>query len=167
MNEFDYESRILTRSEMKKERQRLAAEAKKLVFTNGCFDILHTGHLDYLTFARRQGDCLLVGLNSDQSVRRNKGSQRPIVPEGDRARMLAGLRACDYVVVFDEDEPRDLIAEILPDILVKGKDWAHYVSGRDVVEANGGRVVLADLVAGRSTSNIIEKIEKEAKASQC
>jgi D-glycero-beta-D-manno-heptose 1-phosphate adenylyltransferase len=155
---FDYASAILSRAEMKAERARLAALGKRVVFTNGCFDILHTGHLDYLTFARRQGDCLVVGLNSDASVRRNKGDSRPIVPQDDRALMLAGLKAVDYVVIFDEDEPRELIGAILPDVLVKGRDWAHYVSGRDLVEANGGEVVLAELVEGRSTSDIIARI---------
>lgn len=100
----------------------------------------------------------MVGLNSDASVRRAKGPTRPVNHEGDRAFVLGSLRAVDYVVIFDEDEPRDLIAKILPDVLVKGKDWAHYVSGRDVVEAHGGRVVLADMVEGKSTTATIEKM---------
>ena len=157
--DFDYAARVISRDEMKAERDRLSEQGLKLVFTNGCFDILHTGHLQYLSFARRQGDRLLVGLNSDASVRRNKGGNRPIVPESDRALMLAGLRPVDYVVVFDEDEPRELIGDILPDVLVKGRDWAHYVSGSDLVEANGGKVVLADLVAGRSTTDIVARIK--------
>jgi len=111
----------------------------------------------YLEFARAQGDALVVGLNSDASVRRLKGPTRPVNNEGDRAFVLCGLRAVDAVVVFDEDEPRDLIAAIEPDVLVKGKDWAHYVSGGDVVEARGGRVVLADMVEGYSTTSTIEK----------
>ena len=111
-----------------------------------------------MNFARSQGDCLVVGLNSDASVRRYKGEKRPINSQEDRARMLLELRCVDYVVVFDEDEPKELIAEILPDVLVKGSDWAHYVSGRDVVEANGGCVVLADFVDGKSTTSTIEKI---------
>src|SRR5579871_3027810 len=146
MDPFDYQARILSRDEMKVEMGKLRAAGKKVVFTNGAFDILHTGHLTYMTFARRQGDCLVVGLNSDASVRRYKGEKRPIVPEAERATMLAGLRCVDYVVLFDEDEPKSLIAHLLPDVLVKGEDWAHYVSGRDVVEANGGRVVLAKMV---------------------
>jgi len=158
MDTFDYKSRILTWDEMKKEVSRIHAAGKKVVFTNGAFDILHLGHLTYMTFARRQGDALIVGLNSDASVRRYKGDKRPIVPQEERATMLAGLKCVDYVVLFDEDEPKDLIAHILPDVLVKGEDWAHYVSGRDVVEANGGKVVLAKLVEGRSTTNIIKKI---------
>jgi D-glycero-beta-D-manno-heptose 1-phosphate adenylyltransferase len=158
MEPFDYQARILTREEMKREREELRAAGKKVVFTNGAFDILHLGHLQYMTFARQQGDCLVVGLNSDASVRRYKGPRRPIVPEAERAAMLAGLKCVDYVVLFDEDEPKDLIAALLPDVLVKGEDWAHYVSGRDVVEANGGCVVLAKMVAGRSTTNLICKV---------
>ena len=154
------EERILSPQEMRAERDRLRAEGKSLVFTNGCFDLIHRGHVTYLAFARAQGDALVVGLNSDASVRRNKGAGRPINNEQDRAAVLASLRMVDYVVLFDEEEPRDLIATILPDVLVKGKDWAHYVSGRDVVEANGGRVVLADLVPDRSTSDIIRRIRE-------
>lgn len=154
------ESKILGIAAMRKERERLRAEGKSLVFTNGCFDILHAGHVDYLAFARDQGDALVVGLNSDASVRENKGKRRPVVPEKDRAKMLAALEAVDYVVIFDEDEPEHLISEILPDVLVKGEDWAHYVSGREIVEQNGGRVVLAPLTEGRSTSDIIRKIRE-------
>ncbi|MCX6965481.1 MAG: D-glycero-beta-D-manno-heptose 1-phosphate adenylyltransferase [Verrucomicrobia bacterium] len=143
---------------MRAERDRLHAEGRTLVFTNGCFDILHRGHADYLAFARSQGDALVVGLNSDASVRRAKGPTRPVNPEQDRAYVLGSLRAVDFVVIFEEDEPRDLISQILPDVLVKGKDWAHYVSGRDIVEANGGRVVLAEMVEGRSTTATIERM---------
>lgn len=152
------ESKILDRAAMRAERDRLKAARRRLVFTNGAFDILHAGHATYLDFARRQGDALLVGLNSDASIKRYKGEKRPINPEADRARVLAALECVDYVVVFGEDEPRDLIAAVLPDVLVKGADWAHYVSGRDVVEANGGRVVLANLVEGRSTTGMIDRI---------
>lgn len=152
------ESKILTRVEARAARARLRAEGRSLVFTNGAFDLLHAGHVTYLDFARRQGDALCVGLNSDASVRRHKGPRRPIHPEADRARVLAALECVDFVVVFDEDEPRDLIAELVPDVLVKGADWAHYVSGREVVEAAGGRVVLADLVDGRSTTGTIERV---------
>jgi D-glycero-beta-D-manno-heptose 1-phosphate adenylyltransferase len=149
---------ILTPAEARARRDALHATGRKLVFTNGCFDILHRGHVTYLAYARAQGDALVVGLNSDASVRRAKGPNRPINPEGDRAFVLAALRAVDFVVLFDEDEPRDLIAQILPHVLVKGRDWAHYVSGRDIVEANGGKVVLADLVEGRSTTGTIERV---------
>ena len=151
-------SKILATDDMRRERDKLREAGKTLVFTNGCFDILHPGHVDYLTFARNQGDALIVGINSDDSVRRNKGDLRPIVPETDRAHVLAALECVDYVVLFDEDEPVDLISLILPDVLVKGEDWAHYVSGREIVEKNGGKVVLAKMVPNRSTTNIINKI---------
>lgn len=150
--------RILTPEEARRERDRLHSDGRKLVFTNGCFDILHRGHVTYLAFAREQGDALCVGLNSDASVQRSKGPSRPVNSEADRAFVLGSLRTVDFVVIFDEDEPRSLIAKILPDVLVKGKDWAHYVSGRDVVEAHGGRVVLAEMVEGRSTTGTIEKV---------
>lgn len=143
-------------------RDELAAAGRRLVFTNGCFDILHRGHVTYLEFARAQGDALIVGLNSDASVRRNKGPTRPINTQADRAFVLSALRAVDAVVIFDEDEPRDLIAQVLPHVLVKGSDWAHYVSGRDIVEANGGCVVLADLVAGHSTTATVQRITSAA-----
>jgi D-beta-D-heptose 7-phosphate kinase/D-beta-D-heptose 1-phosphate adenosyltransferase len=152
--------RILTIPEMRAERDRLVAEGKELVFTNGCFDILHRGHVTYLNFARNQGDALVVALNTDTSVKSNKGDDRPINGEEDRAHVLGSLRAVDYIVYFDDKEPKDILAQILPQVLVKGRDWAHYVSGREIVEANGGRVVLADLVEGRSTTSIIERILK-------
>lgn len=145
---------------MVRERARLRAAGKKLVFTNGCFDILHAGHVDYLSFARSQGDALTVGVNSDSSVRRNKGEKRPLVSQDDRARVLAALEAVDYVVIFDEDEPISMISAILPDVLVKGADWAHYVSGREVVESHGGKVVLATVTEGRSTTNLIQTVLK-------
>jgi rfaE bifunctional protein nucleotidyltransferase chain/domain len=150
--------KVMSVAEVRAERDRLKAAGKTLVFTNGCFDILHRGHVAYLTFARNQGDALVVGLNSDASVKTNKGDKRPVNPAEDRALVLGALKAVDFVVVFDEKEPKDLIARVLPDVLVKGKDWAHYVSGREIVEANGGRVVLADLVEGRSTTNTIGRI---------
>ncbi len=157
------ESKILTREAMRGERARLKAAGRTLVFTNGCFDILHAGHVSYLTFARQQGDALAVGLNADASVRRAKGDSRPVNPQQDRALVLAALEAVDYVIVFDEDEPVGLIGAILPDVLVKGADWAHYVSGRELVEAAGGRVVLAELVPGRSTTGLISKMTAIAK----
>jgi rfaE bifunctional protein nucleotidyltransferase chain/domain len=150
--------KVVTAGEMRVERDKLVAQGKKLVFTNGCFDILHLGHVTYLTFARNQGDALVVGLNTDASVRVNKGDDRPINSEQDRAFVLGSLRAVDYVVLFGDKEPKQIIEKILPQVLVKGSDWAHYVSGRDVVEANGGRVVLADMVEGRSTTNTIQRI---------
>jgi rfaE bifunctional protein nucleotidyltransferase chain/domain len=152
------EAKILSWPAMVAERAQLRAAGRKLVFTNGAFDILHAGHVTYLEFARRQGDALCVGLNSDASIKRYKGAKRPVNPEPDRARVLAGLECVDYVVVFGEDEPKDLIAAIIPDVLVKGADWAHYVSGRDIVEAHGGQVVLARMVEGRSTTGMIQRI---------
>jgi D-beta-D-heptose 7-phosphate kinase/D-beta-D-heptose 1-phosphate adenosyltransferase len=149
---------LRTAAEARELRDRLEAEGRKLVFTNGCFDILHRGHVTYLEFARAQGDALVIGLNSDASVRRSKGPSRPVNSEGDRAFVLAALRAVDAVVLFEEDEPKDLITKVLPHVLVKGADWAHYVSGRDIVEAHGGKVVLADMVEGRSTTNTIDRI---------
>jgi len=155
-------SKILNLEEMIKERNLLKSQGKKLVFTNGCFDILHAGHADYLAFARAQGDCLLVGMNSDASVKKIKGPSRPIVKEENRAKLLAALEVIDYVVLFDEEEPLELIRAVLPDVLVKGEDWKHYVSGREVVEENGGKVVLAPLVEGLSTTNIINRIQGQA-----
>lgn len=138
--------------------RRLREQGRTVVFTNGCFDILHAGHASALAFARSQGDVLVVAINSDASVRRLKGPTRPVVDQQNRALMLAALEAVDYVTFFDEDEPAALIARLLPTILVKSGDWAHYVSGRDIVEAHGGRVVLAPMVPGLSTTNIVQKI---------
>ncbi len=157
------QSKVLTLDAMLEERAALRTAEQSLVFTNGCFDILHQGHVSYLTFARQQGDRLVVGLNSDASVRRNKGPERPVNEQNARALVLAALEMVDYVVIFDEDEPADIIARILPDVLVKGKDWAHYVSGREVVEANGGKVVLAEMVPGVSTTGIIERVGRAEK----
>jgi D-beta-D-heptose 7-phosphate kinase/D-beta-D-heptose 1-phosphate adenosyltransferase len=154
----DIASKIMTADQASTFRDYLQATSKRLAFTNGCFDILHRGHVTYLQFARNQADFLCVGLNSDASVKRNKGEKRPVNSQEDRAFVLAALAAVDCVVIFDEDEPRDLITKILPHVLIKGRDWAHYVSGRDIVEANGGKVVLADLVEGRSTTGTIEKV---------
>lgn len=156
----NYKDKILTQEAMLTERARLKTAGKKAVFTNGCFDILHCGHVSYLNFARQQGDVLILGMNSDASVKRNKGGDRPINREQDRAEVLAALECVDYVVLFDEDEPAALIGRLLPDVLVKGEDWAHYVSGREAVEAAGGKVVLAKMVAGRSTTGTIEKVLK-------
>ena len=152
--------KILDWEDVQRERDKLREQGLSLVFTNGCFDLLHAGHVEYLQFARNQGDRLLVGLNSDASVRRGKGSTRPVVPQRERAYVLAALECVDYVVVFEQDEPAELIARIVPDVLVKGEDWAHYVSGREVVESHGGRVVLAKMVEGWSTTDIIAKIKQ-------
>jgi len=154
------EQKILERGEAVDLVAGLKRDGKKVVFTNGAFDILHSGHVTYLQFARQQGDVLVVGLNSDRSVKSYKDPRRPINGQDDRARVLAALECVDYVVIFDEDEPAKLIGELLPDVLVKGEDWAHYVSGREVVEQNGGKVVLAPLVDGRSTTGLVEKVLK-------
>lgn len=153
-----FSGRLMTLPEMVAERARLKAAGRRLVFTNGCFDILHVGHATYLAWARAQGDALVVAVNTDASVRRNKGPRRPIVCEVDRAAMLLALRCVDYVVLFDEDTPERVIAELLPDILVKGRDWAGRVAGAETVEAAGGEVRLADLVSGHSTTGIIERV---------
>lgn len=153
-----FSGKFLTLEEMKIERERLRKEGRKLVFTNGCFDILHLGHVTYLAWARSQGDALVIGLNTDASVKRNKGPKRPIVCEKDRAALLLALRCVDYVVLFDDETPLNLITELLPDVLVKGNDWAGRVVGSDVVEANGGCVRLADFVAGHSTTGVIERV---------
>jgi D-beta-D-heptose 7-phosphate kinase/D-beta-D-heptose 1-phosphate adenosyltransferase len=131
----------------------------RIVFTNGCFDLLHPGHVSYLEAARRLGDLLVVGLNSDASIRRLKGAKRPILPETARARLLAGLAAVDFVVIFDEDTPYELIRRVEPDILVKGGDWEpEAIVGRDLVEARGGRVQNLPFVENFSTSSIISTI---------
>jgi D-beta-D-heptose 7-phosphate kinase/D-beta-D-heptose 1-phosphate adenosyltransferase len=131
------------------------------VFTNGVFDLLHPGHVRYLEAARRLGDCLIVGINSDRSVRANKGDSRPITPEAERAEILEALVSVDAVVVFDEETPHSLIAAIQPDVLVKGADWGeNAIVGRDIVEARGGRVVRIPLAEGYSTSAIVETIRR-------
>lgn len=156
--EEDAVNKMLDRRSASKLRD-LAPE-KKIVFTNGCFDILHVGHIRYLRQAASLGDMLVVGLNSDDSVRRLKGEGRPVNPENDRAELLASLEFVDYVVVFDEDTPYELIKQIQPDVLVKGGDYAlEDVVGRDIVEARGGRLVLIDFVEGKSTTGIIRRIK--------
>ena len=136
------------------------AQNQKIVFTNGCFDLLHLGHVDYLEQARSLGDKLVLGLNSDDSVSRFKGSERPIQNQNSRARVLAAMQFVDLVVFFNEDTPLNLITEIQPDILVKGSDYlAENIVGADVVKRNGGVVKTIDLVAGYSTSKIVEKIK--------
>jgi len=138
---------------------RLRARRKKVVFTNGCFDILHVGHIHYLRKARSLGDILVVGLNTDRSVRQIKGEKRPIVPQKDRAEVLAALEFVDYVVLFDEPDPFSLIQKVKPTILVKGADWPKdKIIGRDVVEKTGGRVVRIPLVPGASSTGVIETI---------
>jgi D-beta-D-heptose 7-phosphate kinase/D-beta-D-heptose 1-phosphate adenosyltransferase len=137
------------------------AAGKRIVFTNGVFDLLHPGHVRYLADARALGDVLIVGVNSDRSVRANKGADRPITPEGERAEVLAALASVDAVVVFDEDTPHEIIAGVQPDVLVKGADWAaDAIVGRDIVEARGGKVVRVPVEQGYSTTAIVEKIRR-------
>jgi D-beta-D-heptose 7-phosphate kinase/D-beta-D-heptose 1-phosphate adenosyltransferase len=134
-------------------------EHRTVVFTNGVFDLLHPGHLRYLRQARALGDVLIVGLNSDRSVRANKGRGRPITPESERAEILAALECVHAVVIFDEDTPHEVIASLRPDVLVKGADWAaDAIVGRDIVEAGGGRVVRIAIEPGHSTTAIVERI---------
>jgi len=158
------QSKILSREAMRRERERLRAEGRVFVFTNGCFDILHAGHVDYLAFARRQGDALAVGLNSDRSVRELKGPPRPVMPQDDRARLLAALEVVDYVVVFDELHVEALIRELLPDVLIKGEDRGDWVCGREIVEGAGGRIVLAPVTPGRSTTGTLQRIQNALAA---
>ncbi|HYJ45253.1 MAG TPA: D-glycero-beta-D-manno-heptose 1-phosphate adenylyltransferase [Pyrinomonadaceae bacterium] len=152
--------KIVSIEELRRERERLRAAGLRLVFTNGCFDILHVGHVRYLQSARQLGDALLVAINSDRSVRELKGQGRPVMSENERAELLAALAAVDYVTIFDDASPRSLIAEILPDILVKGGDYKlDEIHGREEVERAGGRVLSLPFVEGASTSSIIEKIK--------
>jgi rfaE bifunctional protein nucleotidyltransferase chain/domain len=149
----------LSLADLVAERARWRAAGSKVAFTNGCFDLLHAGHLHLLEAARTEGDRLVVGLNSDASVKRLKGPLRPVVPEAERAEALLALEAVDHVVVYGEDTPRETIAALLPDVLVKGADWAaDAIVGRAEVEGAGGRVVRVGLVAGRSTSSLLEQI---------
>jgi len=159
----DIAAKILDRESMRRMCNQCREDGNTIVFTNGAFDVLHVGHIDYLTFSRRQGDLLVVGLNSDDSVKRYKGEGRPIVQQSERARVLAALEMVDFVVIFDEDEPVELIALLLPDVLVKGEDWAHYVAGREIVEQNGGKVELAPLTANRSSSRLIQLLGESGK----
>jgi len=129
-----------------------------VVFTNGCYDLLHPGHIRLLEQARSRGDVLVLGLNTDASVRRSKGPSRPVLTETERAEIATALAAVDAVVFFDEETPRDLIAGLLPDVLVKGADWSHFVAGREEVEAAGGQVVTIPLEPGFSTTNIVDKV---------
>ncbi len=141
---------------------------QKVVFTNGCFDLLHLGHVDYLEKARNSGDKLVVGLNTDSSVSRFKGSERPLQDQHSRARIIASLQFVDLVVFFDEDTPLDLISQLLPNVLVKGSDYsteasdhsAEYIVGSDIVKKNGGVVKTIDFVPGYSTTRLVEKIKK-------
>ncbi|MDP8247743.1 MAG: D-glycero-beta-D-manno-heptose 1-phosphate adenylyltransferase [Candidatus Tritonobacter lacicola] len=152
-------SRVISRPALKRAVGALRKSGKRIVFTNGCFDLLHIGHVRYLERAGSLGDVLVVGVNSDRSVRKLKGSGRPLMPEGERAEILAALSFVDYVTIFGEDTPAELIEKIKPDVLVKGSDYGkREIVGRDVVEEGGGRVVRVPLVRGCSTKRLIRKI---------
>src|SRR6476659_712145 len=147
-----------TREELVRARQKWRSAGRTVVFTNGCYDILHPGHIRLLEQARSLGDILILALNTDSSVQRLKGPSRPLIGEGDRIELACALEAVDAVTVFDEDTPRELIAEVLPDILIKGADWSHFIAGREEVEAAGGKVLALSLEPGFSTTNIEKEL---------
>ena len=152
--------RVLSKSEAVAWREELGRQGKRIVFTNGVFDILHPGHVRYLTAARRHGDALIVAVNSDRSVRANKGPARPVHPEAERAEVITALAVVDAAVIFDEDTPHDIISAIQPDVLVKGADWpADQIVGRDIVEARGGVVIRVPVEQGHSTTNVLQKLK--------
>lgn len=151
--------KIKTRKELLRIIKDLKAKGKRIVFTNGCFDLLHIGHVRYLEKARALGDVLVVGVNSDSSVRKLKGAKRPILPEEERAGILSGLGCVDYITIFREIDPLKLITSLRPDLLVKGGDWTkEQTVGKEVVERLGGEVVIIPFIKGASTSNLIETI---------
>ena len=150
--------RFYSSAELVQQRALWKCQGKTVVFTNGCYDLLHPGHVRLLEQGRSLGDVLILALNSDASVRRMKGPSRPLISENDRVAMVAALDAVDAVTLFEEDTPRELIAEVLPDVLVKGADWSHFIAGREEVEAAGGRVLTVSLEPGYSTTNIVERI---------
>ena len=154
-------NKIYSREKLKKKIDGLRREGKKIVFTNGCFDILHVGHTRYLTEAKKQGDVLVLGLNSDESVRSLKGEKRPLIPENERADVVASLESVDYVTIFHEKTPLELIEYLKPHVLVKGGDWKEKdVVGRESVASWGGMVVIIPEIKGSSTTNIIEKVKE-------
>jgi D-beta-D-heptose 7-phosphate kinase/D-beta-D-heptose 1-phosphate adenosyltransferase len=154
-------TKIKNLKELKKIIQDLRDKGKKTVFTNGCFDLLHYGHIKYLQDAKRKGDILVVAINSDASVKRIKGNKRPVVNEKDRLRIIAALESVDYVLLFKEDTPLKAIISLRPDILIKGADWnKKSIVGANIVSGYGGKVSTIKLVAGRSTTNLIKKIAK-------
>ena len=160
----DPKQKILPREQLAPIVRQLQQAGKKAVFTNGCFDLIHLGHTRYLADARRLGDCLIVGVNADASVRANKGPSRPLQPEADRAEIIAALECVDYVTIFDEETPAKLIAALVPAVLVKGGDWPlDQVVGRDTVEAAGGTVTTIPLTKGRSTTDLLTRILSEKR----
>lgn len=159
--------KVLDRAELAAVLRQQRAKGRRIVFTNGCFDLLHIGHTRYLQAARGLGDLLVIGLNSDASVQAlQKGHERPIVPQGQRAEVLAALACVDYVVVFDEPDPGSLLAELEPDVLVKGGDWPlEQIIGREVVQRRGGTVTTVPLVPDVSTTALVEKIRASHRAA--
>jgi rfaE bifunctional protein nucleotidyltransferase chain/domain len=158
--------KIVLQEELIQLTQREKRDGRRVVFTNGCFDWLHPGHVRCLAEARALGDMLVVAINSDRSVRGNKGPERPFIPEQDRAEVLAALASVDYVTIFDEPTPRELISRVLPSVLVKGADWAlDQVAGREEVEAAGGQVILVRLAPGYSTTNLVQRIRNAGAAA--
>ena len=156
--------RIRSRTELVGIITKAKAEGKKVVLTNGCFDLLHVGHLHTFEEAVKHGDMLIVALNSDDSVRKLKGAERPFVPQQQRAEIIAALRVVDYVVIFDELDPLSVVTDLKPDVLVKGEDWAEgTIIGQEVVEAEGGKVVRTPLIAGFSTTSLIKKIQAASR----
>lgn len=154
-----YREKIVDRATLTRRIDEARRAGKRIVFTNGCFDLVHVGHVRYLAAAREAGDLLVVGLNDDASVRRLKGPERPLVAEADRAEVVAALAVVDFVTLFGEDTPAELIGALQPDVLVKGADWApDQVVGREVVEARGGRVLLIPFVEGFSTTKLAERL---------
>jgi rfaE bifunctional protein nucleotidyltransferase chain/domain len=147
---------IIDRERLVRQRAAWKREGRRVVFTNGCYDILHPGHIRLLEAARSLGDILILALNTDASVQRIKGPMRPMIAEAERAALAAALEAVDAVTFFDEDTPRELIAAVLPDVLVKGADWAHFIAGREEVEAAGGQVMALPLEPGYATTNLVE-----------
>lgn len=155
---------IKSRTEIKLIREQLKQQNKKVVFTNGCFDLIHSGHVDYLIKAKEMGDVLILALNSDSSIRIIKGDKRPILKQDERAFIVSNLKPVDYVTFFNEDTPAEIISELVPDVLVKGADWAiEKIVGREIVEANGGEVKTINFVNDQSTSNIIKVIKERYK----
>jgi D-beta-D-heptose 7-phosphate kinase/D-beta-D-heptose 1-phosphate adenosyltransferase len=158
---IEMKDKIKTREELSRIIAELKTKGKKIIFTNGCFDLLHIGHVRYLEEARALGDLLVIGVNSDSSVRGLKGPNRPILPQEERAEILSGLGCVDYVTIFDEPTPLNLISSLLPDVLVKGGDWTkEATAGWETVERTGGEVVILPFVEGSSTSHLIETILK-------
>jgi rfaE bifunctional protein nucleotidyltransferase chain/domain len=151
-------ARFYPRNELLQQRKEWKQQGKTVVFTNGCYDLVHPGHIRLLEQARSLGDVLILALNSDSSVRRAKGPGRPLLSERERVEVAAGLQCVDAVTLFEDDTPRELIAAVLPDVLVKGADWAHFIAGREEVEASGGRVLALPLEPGYSTTNIVELV---------